>query len=362
MTTIVDVVNSALQAIGTRTTVTQAELTNNSSNEAIQANLVLLRLRDNLIRMAPWNCATNVNPLTYITSLPGTPENNTPGTLNWVKGQPAPPWAYEYQYPVDCMRPLWIVPQFQTGFGGGVPITTAITGGAATSLTGPPVKFKVGLDQFYSATAAAVVAGGSGYAQGDTITLAATPPGSTPIGAPAQLLVTSVGGGGVVTGVSIVNQIAGASPAQGGSYFARPTNPVGQSATSGVGTGATFNLTMVGPGDQRVILTNQEQAVATYLKQVTDPNVMDEMFIDAWSLILGSRLCIALTGDKPLANLKIQEANAIIAEARKADGNENLTINDVTPDWIRIRGIAYPTEFGWSPNMNFDWGPMFSMY
>ena len=360
MTTTADIVNRALQAMGTRTTVTPTELVNNTSNEAIQANLLLTQLRDALIRMAPWNCATNFAPLVFITSLPGTPENTTEGTLAWQKGQPAPPWAYEYQYPVDCIRPLWVYPQFQTGFASGVPITTAVTGGAATSLSGSPVRYKVGLDQFFAATAAAVAAGGSGYAVGDQITLAGTPAGSAPIGAPAILQVATTGGSGSVVSVTPVSSVVGETLS--GSYFVAPTNPVGQGSTTGVGTGATFNLTLSPKGDQRVILTNQENAIACYLKQITDPNVMDPLFLEAWETILASRLTLALTGDKPLANMKVQEANNYIMEARKADANENLTINDVTPDWIRIRGIAYPTEFGWSPNMNFDWGPVFSMY
>ena len=41
MTDNVDIVNRALQVIGTRTTVTAAELANQTSNEAIQANLIL---------------------------------------------------------------------------------------------------------------------------------------------------------------------------------------------------------------------------------------------------------------------------------------------------------------------------------
>ena len=37
----VEVVNQALQCLGTRTTVTWDELQNNSTNEAIQANIIL---------------------------------------------------------------------------------------------------------------------------------------------------------------------------------------------------------------------------------------------------------------------------------------------------------------------------------
>src|ERR1700749_3992930 len=130
MTAQVDIVNRALAALGTRTTVTAAELAAQSSNEAIQAQLIYVPYRNQLLRMAPWNCAFNTASLVYITSVPGTPENTSAATTLWQKGQPAPPWAYEYQYPVDCLRACWVTPQTATGLAGGVPITTAVTGGA----------------------------------------------------------------------------------------------------------------------------------------------------------------------------------------------------------------------------------------
>lgn len=358
MTTLVDVTNRALQAIGTRTTV--ASLSENS-NEAIQANLIILALRDDLLRMAPWNCGTNTLSLSYITSVPGTPENQSPATFTWQKGQPAPPWLYEYQYPVDCLRPIFVIPQFESGFASGVPITPVMTGGMSAYWNGPPVRYRVSVDQFFPVTSATVASGGSGYAVGDFVTLALAPVTSVPIGAPVVLQVLTAPGG-VIGTVSVVNQIAGESSPMGGSYFAIQSNPVAQGSTTGTGTGATFNLTQGAQGDQRVILTNQEVAVLSYVKQVTDVNVMDPLFIDAWSLVLASRLVMTTTGDKNLANQKIQECNGMIMEARKADGNEGLTINNVTPDWIRVRGIYYPADFGWSPNQNFDWGGMFPMY
>ena len=355
---LVGVTNLALQALGTRTTI--ASMTENS-NEAIQANLSILKLRDDLLRMAPWNCGMNTLSLTMISAVPGTPENQSPATPLWVKGQPAPPWLYEYQYPVDCLRPCWIVPQFTSGFAGGVPITPAMTGGMSAYWNGPPVKFRVSLDQFFPVTAAAVAAGGTGYAVGDFITLTPGLNTNVPIGAPAVLQVLTAPGGVVAT-VAVINQITGEASPLGGSYFLVQTNPVPQGSTTGVGTGATFNLTFGAQGDQRVVLTNQEAAVLTYVKQVTDVNVMDPLFIDAWALILAARLAMTTTADKNLANQKVQLANGMVAEARKADGNEGLTINNVTPDWLRVRGIYYPTDFGWSPNQNFDWGGMFPMY
>lgn len=368
MTTNTDITNRALQAFGSRTTVTDAELAGNLSNEAIQANLVLTKLRNQILRMAPWNSATNVTNLNLITAAAGTPENTTTGTNLWAKGQPPPPWAYEYQYPVDCLRDLWIIPQFQTGFAGGVPITTAVTGGNASFWQGPPVKFKVGIDQFYPVTAAVVAAGGTGYAVGDVVTLATTPASTAPIGAPVQLLVATIGGGGAILTVSVVNQINGKSTPQGGSYFAVQSNPVAVSSVAGVGgstsagTGATFTLTQSTTlGDQRVILTNQEFATMAYIKQVTDPDVMDDLLQEAWVQILGAWLCLPLTSDKNLANRCVAQSNEIIIQARKADGNEGLTINDVTPDWIRARGIGY-SDYSYTPNIAFDWGALWTPF
>ena len=268
----VDIANRALAAIGTRS---QIASLSEVSNEAIQCNLLMEPLRDELIRMAPWNFATNFNNLTLVCAAPGTPENPTTGTTTWQKGIPPPPWSYEYLYPSDCLRPLWIVPQFATGFASGVPITTAVTGGVPQFWNGPPVRFKVGIDQINLSTG-----------------LPAAPPN-------------------------------------------------GQ--------------------DARVIWTNQEMAILVYLRRVVDPNVMDDNFRSAWTFGLAGRLAIALTGSVQIANMKIQEANAVIQIARAVDGNEGLTINDVTPDWIRMRGILYQSwEYG--PNQIFDWGPMLSMY
>lgn len=268
MTTETDIANRSLSSIGTRS---QIASLNEDSNEARQCNLLLEPLRDELLRMAPWNCATNFGNLALICAAPGTPENPTAGTLTWEKGQPPPPWSYEYAYPADCLRPLWVVPQFTTGFSSGVPITTAVTGGAPSFWQGPPVAFRVGIDQLTN-------------------------------GVPA-----------------------------------------------------------VGGIDTKVIWTNQEQAVLAYIKRVVDPNVWDPQFQQALVAVLGARLVFALTGDKVQANIKLREANEAIMIARAGDGNEGLTINNVTPDWIRARGISYVSDYGWTPNQ-YEWGNYFAMY
>lgn len=373
MTTATDIANRALQVPGTRTLVTDAELAGNLTNEAIQINLVAINIRRGLLRMAPWGGALKTANLTYITSSPGTPENESAQTTLWQPGQPAPPWAYEYQYPVDCVRACWLIPATQTGFAGGIPITTAVTGGAASFWQGPPVKFQIQTDTFVPVIAATVVNGGTGYAVGDTITAPSGPNTVASIGAPVRLVVAAESGG-VITSLSVVTQVYNAdtqdsSTPFGGSYFAQQSNPVAQGSTSGSGSGATFNLTYGPSGPQRVILTNQEFATMVYCADAntgvpgTDANydVYDDLFIDAYSKILGATICIPLTGDKKLANLAIQEANAKILEARKSDGNEGLTFNDITPDWIRIRGVDFSDPYS-SPFSGFDWGGMWPIF
>src|SRR5215471_16758366 len=360
MPQLVDLVNRSLQTLGTRTTVTATELANNSSNEAIQANIAYDNVRQSLLRMAPWDCAFNTVNLTLITATPGSPENMSPATNFWQKGQPAPPWAYEYQYPKDCLLAAWILPQYATGFAGGVPITTAVTGGASSFWSGQPVRFKVGIDQFIPVTGATVASGGTNYNVGDIITLVNVQPTVPPIGAPAQLRVLGIGAGGSVSSVSVVSTVNGST--NGGSYFAAQTNPVAQGSSTGIGTGATFNLTSGPQIDQRVILTNQEFGVLNYVKDVTDVNVFDPKFYSAFAHVLGGTLTMALTGDKALANMAIGMANRQIEEARKADGNEGLTINDVTPDWIRIRGIWYTENYSGPYGFGYEWGNLWPAF
>lgn len=361
MTTNVDIINRALQVLGTRTTVTALELANGDTNEAIQAQIIIENLRKQLLRMAPWNCSMKTANLTYITSVPGTPENTSPGAALWAPGIPAPPWAYEYQYPVDCLRAQRIIPQLFTGFAGAIPITTAVTGQWPTVYQGPAIPFKIAIDQFYPVTAAAVAAGGMGYAVGDEITLAETPEGDAPIGAPVRLRVLTAPAGVVAT-VEVITEVLGRdTPPFGGSYFSTQTNPVAQSSTTGSGTGATFNLTFGAKASQRVILTNQEFAILQYVHDVTDIDVMDDAFQDAWVNILGARLCMVLTGDKDLANGAIKEANRIVVQARVADGNEGLTNVNRAPDWIAGRGIDY-LEWGYGMGTEFTWDGLFPLY
>jgi len=292
------------------------------------------------------------------------------------------------------MRARFIMPQY-TALAGGIPIYPpgVATGAAGVGWSGPALKFKISSDTFYAATAATIANGGTGYNVGDFIYLEQPtytftqnyPPLTNQIGpqtftmnvgAPALLQVTSVAGG-VITGVALVNQIFGETDSPSGattqilsgSYFQQPTNPQTQNFATGAngevstGVGATFNLTFGnGAAPQRVVLCNQEASILCYNASITDPNVMDVLFQDAWCHILGARLCFQLNGDKALANSLIGLTNNMIMEARKVDGNEGITVNDVTPDFLRVRGTWGGPNWEFSPNMGFDWGSAYSPY
>lgn len=80
----------------------------------------------------------------------------------------------------------------------------------------------------YQVSAAAVQTGGSGYVVGDTITLT----GGTALNQ-AVLTVATLSGSAVAT-VTVTYP---------GNYTVKPSDPVAQGSTSGIGTGATFNMT-----------------------------------------------------------------------------------------------------------------------
>jgi hypothetical protein len=379
MTSVTDVCNRCLQVLGTRTTVTDAELAAGSTNESIQFNLIYPETRDRLLRMAPWNSAMRTANMTYITSSPGTPENTTAPTTLWAPGQPPPPWAYEYQYPVDCLMPRWIIPSTQTGFADAVPITTAVTGGASSYWWGQPIRYKVQNDTFYTVDAVIVPTPGTGYAVGDLITLALQPSTASitnrigtfnagaPQGAAATLEVLTVNGSGGILTAEVLTQIEDESIALGGSYYydyaTTTTNAaVPAGSTTGAGTGAIFSLTFDPPQPQRVILTNQEFATLVYTQQVTDPNVWDPSFREALYSIGGAKLIMALVGNRDRANDLVKITNDLIRMARGDDGNEGLTINDVTPDWIRTRGIYYTEGLYSGPYQGYDWGNFFPLF
>ena len=100
-----------------------------------------------------------------------------------------------------------------------------------------------------------------------------------------------------------------------------------------------------------VVLTNEPQAQLVYTVRVTNPQLFDAEFEQAFIFYLASRLCGPLTGDKQLALSLFQQAQALTNKAAADNGDEGLTVIDQVPDWIRVRGYlpdyAFPATSGW---------------
>jgi hypothetical protein len=100
----------------------------------------------------------------------------------------------------------------------------------------------------FTATAATVQAGGSNYAVGDTITAT----GGTAVSQPIFTVATLSG-----------SAVATVTVSYPGFYSAKPSNPVSQGSTSGIGTGCTLNVTYNDPtsSDYRALFTDQSSAL-----------------------------------------------------------------------------------------------------
>ena len=166
MTDKLAIVQRAPQNIGTRTTITQNDL------DTIDRTRPFRRISSTItLGMIFSEWPRGIVPSTRSnssTSPPSQELRRTPiaPTAIWQKGQPAPPWAYEYQYPVDCLRACFITPQTATGYASGIPITTAVTGGALSFWQDRRLSIRLPIDKFYPVTSAVVASGGQGHLAG----------------------------------------------------------------------------------------------------------------------------------------------------------------------------------------------------
>lgn len=109
-----------------------------------------------------------------------------------------------------------------------------------------------------------------------------------------------------------------------------------------------------------IILTNLSQAQAVYTVNQPNPFIWDSEFTSAFVASLAAYLVTALSMNAALAAQSARAAESIIMQARLADGNEGVTIQDHTPDWISGRnGYGYGQRYngccdGGYGNMN--WG------
>jgi hypothetical protein len=105
-----------------------------------------------------------------------------------------------------------------------------------------------------------------------------------------------------------------------------------------------------------VLLTNQPQAIGIYTFRNTNTAMWDSLFVQELAAYLGSRVCLALTGDKNTMRLAFQQAQMFESQARAQNGNEGgPTVIDEVPDWIRVRG--YNSDWAYPYGGMFSYGP-----
>lgn len=103
-----------------------------------------------------------------------------------------------------------------------------------------------------------------------------------------------------------------------------------------------------------VLLTNMNNATGIWTARINVTANWDSQFVMVMVKALAAHLAIPLTGDKAMAKLKIEEANAILLEARIRNGDEGLTVHDHVPEWMRVRG--YASDWAYPDGGYFYWG------
>lgn len=74
-----------------------------------------------------------------------------------------------------------------------------------------------------------------------------------------------------------------------------------------------------------------------YVKKITDPNTMDELFREALALKIAHAICEPITGSNVKQQGILNDFTAAIAEARRVGGLEKLAEEHRESDWITVR-------------------------
>ena len=88
---------------------------------------------------------------------------------------------------------------------------------------------------------------------------------------------------------------------------------------------------------QRIILTDQEDAVLIYTAKVTTANLYDNQFIQALALRLGADLAQTIRADSQLKLNLLTEYGAIIARAKVKQSNEGYIPDDNEGSFVEAR-------------------------
>lgn len=233
----VEVVNLALDAVGSRASVSAPvpQASDGSQAGDVACRQYPLRLAA-LSRSAHWQCLRRQTTLTLLKAAVGTPQNPS-GELS----QPPQPWLYEYALPADYLKARFI-PALLLNTNPTTPVATNLNMSPPPYIGDVAVAFRIGIDLDDDG-----------------------------------------------------NQI-------------------------------------------KVLLTNWQQAQLVYTASITNPDLWDSEFTQAFVSTLAAFFVNPLNRNAQLASECSSVAKALIMAARISDGNEGPSTVDHTPDWIQARG------------------------
>ena len=109
----------------------------------------------------------------------------------------------------------------------------------------------------------------------------------------------------------------------------------------------------------RNVYTNADTAYLLYIKYLTDPNQMDELFIRALYTQLAIKLAYPLTEDHQMVRMLEDELNQVILpEARRVNSFEGHVNPSVDSEWIEATYSSSLSSNGWPPFSASSYGTL----
>lgn len=109
----------------------------------------------------------------------------------------------------------------------------------------------------------------------------------------------------------------------------------------------------------RTIITNEVNAVLSYTRFNPQVQMWDDQLILAITHALAANISMPLHGKTSRAQMMIESANGLIAQARTTVANEKETgIPEAVPAWLAIRGVSAPLV---SAQYIYPDGPLLSL-
>jgi hypothetical protein len=87
----------------------------------------------------------------------------------------------------------------------------------------------------------------------------------------------------------------------------------------------------------KAILANETALYIRYIKQTTDPNEFDALFVDAAAVRLAFELCESITQSNTKKNALWEEYQDSLTRAMRVDGQENPPAPFEEDEWIAVR-------------------------